>query len=194
MWKARPEDNRLPLNNPQPASATASAAPTAAPAVKETPKFAPEPLRGDVGHIGKSVVIRGELTGSEDLYLDGEVEGTINLRDHKLVIGPNGKIKAAITARDIVVHGKVEGNIGGSERVELKRSSSLSGDITTHRIVIEDGALFKGAVDIKEHAQEHKTETRKSSNSGSHLNSGSTLGAPVPVGAGAGQGSFLESK
>src|SRR5579864_1254038 len=193
MWKARPDDTQPLLNVPKPGQPQAALSP-ASNGVKETPKTSHDSNRGDVGHIGKSVVIRGELSGSEDLYLDGEVEGTINLRDHKLVIGPNGKIKATITARDIVVHGKLEGNITGSERVELKRSSSLSGDITTHRIVIEDGALFKGAVDIKEHAQEHKTETRKSSNSGSHLNSGSTLGAPVPVGAGAGQGSFLESK
>ena len=67
------------------------------------------------------MVIRGELTGNEDLYLDGEIEGNIDLRDHKLVIGPNGKIKATITARDIVLHGRVEGNISAAERVELKK-------------------------------------------------------------------------
>ena len=195
MWKARPEDNRLPLNaSPavQPAS-PASGATAASPLMKETPKVTADPHRGDVGHIGKSVVIRGELTGSEDLYLDGEIEGTINLRDHKLVIGPNGKIKAAITAREIVVHGRIEGNIGGSDRVELKRSCTVSGDIATHRIVIEDGALFKGAVDIKEQAHETKSE-RKPVHSGTLANTGSSLGSSLSTAAAVGQGSFLESK
>lgn len=196
MWK-RPEDDRLPLNTPltsQPVSPAASA-PSISPSAKEASKFAPEPHRsGDVGHIGKSVVIRGELTGSEDLYLDGEIEGTINLRDHKMVIGPNGRIKAAITAREIVVHGKVEGNIGGSDRVELKRASTVHGDISTHRIVIEDGALFKGAVDIRERAQDSNSENRRPVSSAVHANGGSSLGSPLPVGAAVGQGSFLESK
>jgi cytoskeletal protein CcmA (bactofilin family) len=117
---------------------------------KETPKVASHADRGDVGHIGKSVVIRGELTGNEDLYLDGEIEGNIDLRDHKLVIGPNGKIKATITARDIVVHGRVEGNVSATERVELRKNCTLVGDVNTQRIVIEDGAFFKGSIDIKE--------------------------------------------
>lgn len=196
MWKARPEDNRLPMSNMQTSplapGATAPAA-TGSVAPRETPKVAPEPTRGDVGHIGKSVLIRGELTGSEDLYLDGEIEGTINLRDHKLVIGPNGKIKATITAREIVVHGKVEGNVAASERVELKRASSLTGDIKTHRIVIEDGALFKGGVDIKE-SQDGKQEPRKPVSSASYSNGGSGLGNPAGAGVAVGQGSFLESK
>jgi cytoskeletal protein CcmA (bactofilin family) len=196
MWKARTEDNRLPLTTPPttlPAS-PAAAASTASPAIKETPRVTSDPNRGDVGHIGKSVVIRGELTGSEDLYLDGEIEGTINLRDHKLVIGPNGKIRATLTAREIIVHGKVEGNIGGSERVELKRASTMVGDISTHRIVIEDGALFKGAVDISEKPQESKAETRKPLSSGTFSNTASSLGSQLSVGAAVGQGSFLESK
>jgi cytoskeletal protein CcmA (bactofilin family) len=136
-----------------------------------TPKDTKSPAysdRADVGHIGKSVVIRGELTGNEDLYLDGEIEGNIDLRDHKLVIGPNGKIKATITARDIVLHGRVEGNISATERVELKKSCSLVGDVSTQRIVIEDGAFFKGAIDIKENPnRDARTETRKSVSSGS---------------------------
>lgn len=194
MWKARPEDNRLPLSGSptsQPAPANGGMA-ASNPTPRESSKFSPEPQRGDVGHIGKSVVIRGELSGSEDLYLDGEIEGTVNLRDHKLVIGPNGKIKATITAREIVVHGKVEGNIGGCERVELKRSSALTGDISTHRIVIEDGAMFKGGVEIKE-SRENKSETRKPVN-GVGLNTGSSVNAPISANAAVGQGSFLESK
>ena len=105
--------------------------------------------RADVAHIGKSVIIKGELSGSEDLYLDGEVEGNIDLRNHNLVIGPNGRVRANVHAKDVVVHGKVDGNITGVDKVELKKSAVLNGDINTQRIVIEDGAFFKGAIDIR---------------------------------------------
>jgi len=182
MWKARPEENNPMNTNPQQPSHSAAASPVAATATtpnfnaaKDPSKAASYTDRADVGHIGKSVVIRGELTGNEDLYLDGEIEGNIDLRDHKLVIGPNGKIKATITARDIVLHGRVEGNISATERVELKKSCSHIGDVSTQRIVIEDGAYFKGAIDIKENPnRENRQETRKSvSSSGS----GVTVGA-----------------
>ena len=106
-------------------------------------------FRADVAHIGKSVLVKGELSGSEDLYLDGEVEGSIELRDHSLVVGPHGRVRAHINARDVVVHGKVDGNVKGTERVELKKSAVLTGDIFTQRIIIEDGAFFKGAIDIQ---------------------------------------------
>lgn len=114
----------------------------------EIPKTT-ENFRADVAHIGKSVLIKGELSGSEDLYLDGEVEGNIELRDHSLTIGPNGRIRANVHAKEITIHGKVDGNVHGNDRVELKRSAVLVGDIATQRIVIEDGAYFKGAIDIK---------------------------------------------
>ena len=194
MWKARPEDNRSTLT-PTPSQAAQPANAAAAPSVpaKEAPK--PADVRADVGHIGKSVVIHGELSGSEDLYLDGEVEGDINLRDHKLVIGPNGKIKASIAARDVVLHGRVTGNISATERVELKRSCSLTGDVSTQRIVIEDGAFFKGAIDIKE-GKESKTDSRKpmatvtvSSGPASSVSNGPSLSASP-----ASQGSFLDPK
>jgi cytoskeletal protein CcmA (bactofilin family) len=160
---------------------------------KETPKVAAAE-RADVGHIGKSVVIRGELTGNEDLYLDGEVEGSVNLRDHKLVIGPNAKIKANITARDVVVHGRVEGNISGSERVELKRACTLIGDVSTQRVAIEDGAYFKGAIDVKD-PKDSRTEVRKPVASASVINGGAAVGAGPTLSASAGtQGSFLEAK
>lgn len=105
--------------------------------------------RTDVAHIGKSVVIKGELSGSEDLYVDGEVEGSIDLKEHSLTIGPHGRVRANVQAREIVVHGKVDGNLNGTERVELKRSAVQVGDIATQRIMIEDGAYFKGAIDIR---------------------------------------------
>lgn len=103
----------------------------------------------EVAHIGKSVVVKGELSGSEDLYLDGQVEGSIELHDHHLTIGPHGRVKASVNAKEVVLHGELEGNVQGSERVELKKSAMLTGDIITHRIVIEDGAVFKGTLDTQ---------------------------------------------
>jgi cytoskeletal protein CcmA (bactofilin family) len=114
----------------------------------EMPK-ATDNFRAEVAHIGKTVLVKGELSGTEDLYLDGEVEGSIELRDHSLVVGPHGRVRAHIHARDVVVHGKVDGNVKGTERVELKKSAVLVGDIFTQRIIIEDGAFFKGAIDIQ---------------------------------------------
>ena len=105
--------------------------------------------RSDLAHIGKSVVVKGELSGSEDLYVDGEVEGSIELRDHNLTIGPNGQVKANINAKEVIVQGKVDGSITASDRVELRKSGVLVGDIVTQRIVIEDGAYFKGGIDIR---------------------------------------------
>lgn len=199
MWKARPEDNRVtmsPSQTAQPGSAPVVAAATT-PAITAPPRETPKPAdahRADVGHIGKSVVIRGELTGSEDLYLDGEIEGNINLRDHKLVIGPNGKIKASITARDVVIHGRVEGNVSTSERMELKRSCTLIGDVSTQRIVIEDGAFFKGAIDIKE-PKEGRLEVRKPVASASVMSGAGSASSGPSLSASAGaQGSFLEPK
>ncbi|HET7872934.1 MAG TPA: polymer-forming cytoskeletal protein [Terriglobales bacterium] len=173
-------------------NAAASPSPSTLP-----PKDNPKPAssfseRADVGHIGKSVVIRGELTGNEDLYLDGDIEGTIDLRDHKLVIGPNGKIKASITAREIVIHGRLEGNVAATDRVELKKSCTLIGDVGTQRIMIEDGAFFKGAIDIKEGAQRAKAASAPSfptSVGGGGISSGQAYNA-----APASQGSFLEPK
>ena len=198
MWKARPEDNRpMTLSGSQPAQPASTSVAATAPSIATPQKEPTRPVpdtRADVGHIGKSVVIRGELTGNEDLYLDGEIEGNINLRDHKLVIGPNGKIKATITARDVVVHGRVEGNLSASDRVELKRNCTLIGDVSTQRIVIEDGAFFKGAIDIKEQ-KEPKTEMRKPMASAAAAGSSSSMGSGATLSASGGsQGSFLDPK
>ncbi len=115
----------------------------------------PEPEREtaapsrSIATIGKSVLVKGQLSGSEDLYIDGEVEGTVELRDHNLTVGPNGRVNASLHARDIVVLGKVKGNVQASDRLEIRKSGSLVGDIVTARVVIEDGAYFKGSIDIQ---------------------------------------------
>jgi cytoskeletal protein CcmA (bactofilin family) len=148
----------------------------------EAPKL--DALRAEVAHIGKSVVIKGELSGSEDLYLDGEVEGSIELHDHNLTVGPHGRVRANVHAREVVVHGKVDGNISGSERVELKKSAILSGDISTQRIVIEDGAFFKGGIDIQK--EQPKPEVRRpaamaAAMSAAPAAAASPVSSPAPV-------------
>lgn len=103
-------------------------------------------------HIGKSVIIKGELSGSEDLYVDGVVEGTVELQSNSLVVGPNGQVRAKVNAKNVTVQGRVEGNIRAAERVELRKSSVIVGDIATQRIAIEEGAYFKGKIDIQRNA------------------------------------------
>jgi cytoskeletal protein CcmA (bactofilin family) len=109
--------------------------------------------QGAVGAlIGKSVVIKGELSGSEDLYVDGNVEGKIELRSHSLTVGPNGRVKADLTAKNIVIEGKVEGAVKATDRVDLRKSAVVTGDLTTQRISIEEGAFLKGKVEIEKEA------------------------------------------
>jgi cytoskeletal protein CcmA (bactofilin family) len=99
--------------------------------------------------ISKSVAIKGEVSCDEDLYIDGQVEGTIDPKGYRLTIGPNGRVKANITARAVVVQGRLEGNIQASDRVDLKQSATVVGDIVTQRISIDEGVTFKGSVNVQ---------------------------------------------
>jgi cytoskeletal protein CcmA (bactofilin family) len=103
----------------------------------------------EFAHIGKSVIIKGELSGSEDLYVDGVVEGNIELQGNNLTIGPNGKVRANVNAKGVVIQGRLEGNIRASERIELRSTAVAVGDISTQRVAIEEGAYLKGKVDIQ---------------------------------------------
>jgi cytoskeletal protein CcmA (bactofilin family) len=104
---------------------------------------------GEQATIGKGLFIKGEITGSESLYIDGKIEGTINLPGNRLTIGRNGQVNAAVNAREIVVLGKVRGNVSATDRVDIRAEGSLTGDVSAARISIEDGAFFKGGIDIK---------------------------------------------
>lgn len=99
-------------------------------------------------HLGRSVSIRGEVSGSEDIYIDGQVEGTIQLSGNSLTIGPNGRIRANITARNVTVNGTVDGNIEAGERTDMRKSAVVKGDVRTRRIAIEEGAYFTGKLEI----------------------------------------------
>ena len=110
----------------------------------------PEPeSRGGAATVGKSVRIVGQIFAKEDLYVDGDVEGTIETLENKVTIGPNGRVKAAIKAREVIILGQVQGNVETSDKVDLRKDAKLVGDITTARISIEDGAVFKGSIDIR---------------------------------------------
>ena len=119
---------------------------------KWTPKDENKPVEGsfsELTHLGKSIVIKGEASGSENVYLDGELEGSVELLEGNLTVGPDGRIRANVQARSIVVYGRVDGNLYGIKGVELKKSAVVVGDIYTPRIVIEDGASLKGSVQIQ---------------------------------------------
>jgi cytoskeletal protein CcmA (bactofilin family) len=146
MWK-RDEAVRQPAQPAVPTNEAAAVAPAAA-----AQAVRPETIRSqnsrDVVNIGKSVVIKGELNGSEDLTIEGHVEGKIELRDHVLTIGPNGKIKAELFAKAVVVLGEVIGNVSASEKVDIRENGSVEGDITSPRVAIAEGAHFRGSVDM----------------------------------------------
>jgi cytoskeletal protein CcmA (bactofilin family) len=104
----------------------------------------------NVPNIGRSVVIKGELTGSEDLIIDGRVDGTINLRQHRLTVGPGGKIKAEVSAKAVVVLGQVDGNITASERIEIREEGSVEGDVSAPVVGMAEGAHFRGSIDMRQ--------------------------------------------
>jgi cytoskeletal protein CcmA (bactofilin family) len=106
-------------------------------------------MERDNVNIGKSVVIKGELNGSEDLTIEGQVEGTIQLKEHVLTIGANGRIKAQIFAKAVIVFGEVTGNVTASEKVDIRDNGSVDGDIISPRVAIAEGAHFRGSVDMQ---------------------------------------------
>jgi len=156
MWKPNTPVSGTPAV-PEPVR---PAAPAATPSSYEsTPVRAATPVvapaaTGDLATIGKSLVVKGEVSGSESLYVDGKVEGAINLPGNRVTIGRNGQVAASITAREVVVLGKVKGNVSASDRVDIRSEGSLTGDVIAQRISIEDGAFFKGGIDIRKPGKE----------------------------------------
>jgi len=113
--------------------------------------FDPDPVspRGvGTAALGKNVTIKGQIFAREDLMIDGEVEGTVECQEHRLTIGPNARVQAGLKAREIVIHGSIQGNVDATDKIDIKKEAKLVGDIKTSRIVIEDGAYFKGSIDI----------------------------------------------
>lgn len=130
------------LQSPDPKYAPAT------PANSYTPvKPATSPM--DQAHIGRSLVIKGEVSGSEALFIDGRVEGTVSFPDNRVTIGRNGTVAANITAKEVVIMGKVQGNVDCADRLDIRNEGMLAGDVITHRISVEEGAILKGGVEVR---------------------------------------------
>src|SRR5439155_5377366 len=119
----------------------------------DQPREEKRPMHEELASIGKSIIINGELSGSEDLTIEGKVDGKIELRDHVLTVGANGRIKAQVTAKAIVVFGQVTGNLSATEKVDIKDSGSVEGDIVAPRVAIADGSHFRGSIDMQKKEQ-----------------------------------------
>jgi cytoskeletal protein CcmA (bactofilin family) len=153
MWKR--DESVKPAAAPAQTPAAAPSAPAAA-----APNAEPRAQLGrDMVNIGKSVIIKGELSGSEDLTIEGHVEGRIDLKDNVLTIGPNGKIKAEVFAKAVVVLGEVTGNVTASEKVDIRDNGSVDGDIASPRVAIAEGAHFRGSVDMQRAGQPKEKAT-----------------------------------
>jgi len=144
MWKR--DEAVKPTSQPTPAAPVAS---NVQPSMPAAPQAEPRRIERDLVNIGKSVVIKGELSGSEDLTIEGHVEGKIELKDHLLTIGPNGRIKAQVFAKAVIVLGEVNGNVTASEKVDIRDGGSVDGDIISPRVAIAEGAHFRGSVDMQ---------------------------------------------
>jgi cytoskeletal protein CcmA (bactofilin family) len=157
MWSKRKEDE-LPQRPERPAGAPVHPAPLVEPQRREintmssspTRTFDPEPgsVRSGSAALGKNVTVKGQIFAREDLTIDGEVEGTVECHEHRLTIGPNARVQAGLKAREIIIQGSIQGNVDASDKIDIKKEAKLVGDIKTSRIVIEDGAYFKGSIDI----------------------------------------------
>jgi cytoskeletal protein CcmA (bactofilin family) len=192
MWKSRKDDEEPLLSplSPQPPVAPAREARPIQPLKSEESRVQPTRTpNADVARIGRSVTIKGELGGAEDLFVDGEVEGSIELHGHSLTVGPNGRVHANIVAQDVIIFGKVEGNVRAIERVELKKTAVLHGDIFTQRIAIEDGAFLKGGIDIQK--VEPKSEVRRETPAAASAAAPASSAAPAPA---VSQPSLLDGK
>lgn len=161
MWKPNQPGSTPQTPEPQrpatPPVSTFETPAAASPARPAATGAATATSTGEQATIGKSLIIKGELSGSESLFIDGKVEGTINLPGNRVTVGRNGQVAANILAREIVVLGKVRGNCQASDRVDIRSEGSLTGDVIAARISIEDGAFFKGGIDIRKPGAEART-------------------------------------
>ena len=170
MWKR--DEAVKPTSQPIPAAPVVSNAQPSAPVAQQAE---PRRIERDLVNIGKSVVIKGELSGSEDLTIEGQVEGKIELKDHLLTIGPNGRIKAQVFAKTVIVLGEVNGNVSASEKVEIRDGGSVDGDIVSPRVAIAEGAHFRGSVDMQ------KKGASASASSSASTSSAKQAPTPAPV-------------
>jgi cytoskeletal protein CcmA (bactofilin family) len=167
MWNKRRDEEPARTYAPTgPAGTQAPPAPVFTEPKKEATPVSPtpqgrfEPEQRGSAVIGKAVKIVGQIFSKEDLYVDGDLEGTVEALEHKLTIGPNGTVHATVKAREVIALGSIHGNVEAAEKIEIRKEAKLVGDIRTARIIIEDGAYFKGSIDIvkPDPAKAHKSQ------------------------------------
>jgi cytoskeletal protein CcmA (bactofilin family) len=170
---AQPEIKNFPVNNPPPKPAAATWEGTTA---MSTDAMRPMGATADrsTARLGPSLHVKGEISGNEDLVIDGSVEGLVQLDERKLTVGATAKVTADIIAREVIVYGAVKGNLRAKDRIEIKKDGSVNGDLTTARIMIEDGAYFKGSIEID------KTGEKESGGSFSRSNSSTATAGVGP--------------
>src|SRR5436190_13986201 len=181
MWGNQKKPETPQTAPPGPKNFSTNQAPKPAPATWEgtnamsTDAMRPLGATADraTARLGSSLHVKGEITGSEDLLIDGSVEGLIQLDERKLTVGATAKLTADIIAREVVVYGTVKGNLRAKDRIEIKKDGSVNGDLTTARIMIEDGAYFKGSIEIDKSAEKE---------SGSAFSKSSNAAAPATTG------------
>jgi cytoskeletal protein CcmA (bactofilin family) len=188
MWSKRKEDELPPqraTEKPTATPAAAAAAPAVEPQRRETnmstpsrnfePESTPTSRSSASGSaaLGKNVTVKGQIFAREDLTIDGEVEGTVECHEHRLTIGPNARVQAGLKAREIIIQGSIQGNVDATDKIDIKKEAKLVGDIKTSRIVIEDGAYFKGSIDIS------KVTTRPAAQAAA--GGGSSASVPAPA-------------
>ena len=145
MWKPTQQNPSAPTPSPTPEPPR----PTPVQPSLETARPAAAPSAGEQASISKGLSIKGEITGTESLFIDGKIEGSINIPGNRVTVGKNGVVSASISAREIVVLGKLKGNVNATDRVDIRAEGALTGDVAAARISIEDGAFFKGGIDIR---------------------------------------------
>ena len=192
MWSKKKEDAPAPPEKP----AFVPSTPAVEPQRRESTSmsspnrsFEAEPLTprgGSVGSaaLGKNVTVKGQIFAREDLTIDGEVEGTVECHEHRLTIGPNARVQAGLKAREIIIQGSIQGNVDATDKIDIKKEAKLVGDIKTSRIVIEDGAYFKGSIDISKPNAAPKTQAAGSTPSSAQQPL--STAQPTPVGSSAG--------
>lgn len=164
MWSKRKEDElppQRPTDKPAIVPTASAPAPAVEPQRRETPTMSSpsrtfesdtvpttRPTASGSAALGKNVTVKGQIFAREDLTIDGEVEGTVECHEHRLTIGPNARVQAGLKAREIIIQGSIQGNVDATDKIDIKKEAKLVGDIKTSRIVIEDGAYFKGSIDI----------------------------------------------
>ena len=170
MWKK--DEAVRPPAAPGPASSSV-------PQSHEAPAVRPPSSGKEIVQIGKSVVVKGALSASEDMTIDGLVEGTIELRQNVLTVGPNGKIMAKILAKSVVVLGHVHGNITAVEKIDIRDSGSVDGDLISPRVAISEGAHFRGSIDMQRAGEKAEAKTVEAKPQVPTAPSAPSTGAPV---------------